>query len=71
MDGRPGREGRDMKFAVMTVSGTWITSADTISEACDKFDWKYPGTVLAVMQLEDEKTICPFCGAIMNKEGEI
>lgn len=59
-----------MKFAVMTVSGTWITNADTISEACEKFDWKYPGTVLAVMQLEDEKTICPFCGAEMNKDGE-
>lgn len=59
-----------MKFAVMTGSGTWITNAETISEACEEFDWKYPGTVLAVMQLEDEKTICPFCGAEMNKENE-
>ena len=57
-----------MKFAVMTVSGTWIVNADTITEACDKFDWKYPGTVLAVMQLEDEKTTCPYCGAELNKE---
>lgn len=56
-----------MKFAVMTVSGTWITQADTISEACENFDWKYPGTVLAVMQLEDEGSVCPFCGADMRK----
>lgn len=59
-----------MKYAVMTNSGTWITSADTISEACDKFDWKYPGTVIAVMQLEDNGDCCPFCGAPMNKENE-
>lgn len=59
-----------MKFAVMTDSGTWITSADTISEACDKFDWKYPGTVIAVMRLEDGGDCCPFCGAILDKEGE-
>lgn len=59
-----------MKFAVMTVGDTWITDAETISDACEKFDWKFPGTVLAVMQLEDEKTICPFCGAVMNKEDE-
>ena len=59
-----------MKFAVMTISGTWITDAETISDACEKFDWKYPGTVLAVMRLEDEETICPFCGTVMNKEGE-
>lgn len=57
-----------MKFAVMTRSGTWITDADTISDACEQFDWKYPGTVLAVMQLEDEETVCPFCGTEMNKE---
>lgn len=57
-----------MKFAVMTVSGTWITNAETISEACEQFDWKYHGTVLAVMQLEDEKKICPFCGADMRQE---
>ena len=55
-----------MKFAVMTTSGTWITDAENISEACEKFDWKYLGTVLAVMQLEDETTICPFCGAKMD-----
>lgn len=59
-----------MKFAVMTVSGTWITSADTISEACNAFDWKYPGKVLAVMQLENDGERCPFCGAPMGKEGE-
>ena len=59
-----------MKFVVMTGSGTWITDAETISDACEQFDWKYPGTVLAVMQLEDGETICPFCGAEMNKEGE-
>lgn len=56
-----------MKFAVMTISGTWITSADTISEACETFDWKYPGTVLAVMQLEDDQSVCPYCGADMEK----
>ena len=59
-----------MKYAVMTSSGTWITSANTISEACDKFDWKYPGTVIAVMQLEDNGVYCPFCGAPMSKEDE-
>ena len=59
-----------MKYAVMTNSGTWITSADTISEACDKFDWKYPGTVIAVMQLEDAGDYCPFCGAPISKENE-
>ena len=59
-----------MKFAVMTRSGTWITNAETISEACDEFDWKYPGTVLAVMQLEDAKEICPFCGARMDEVEE-
>ena len=55
-----------MKFAVLTCSGTWITDADTISEACDKFDWKYPGTVIAVMQLEDSEGTCPYCGAKMD-----
>ena len=56
-----------MKFAVMTVGGVWITDADTISEACDEFDWKYPGTVLAVMQLQnDDATICPWCGVKME-----
>lgn len=60
-----------MKYAVMTGSGTWITSADTISEACDKFDWKYPGTVIAVMRLEDDNVeTCPYCGARMAEEGE-
>ena len=59
-----------MKFAAMTSSGTWITNAETISEACEQFDWKYPGAVCAVMKLEDEGTICPFCGAEMNKEDE-
>ena len=59
-----------MKFAVMTVSGTWITSADTISDACYAFDQKYPGTVLAVMQLDDDGDCCPFCGAPMGKEDE-
>jgi uncharacterized protein CbrC (UPF0167 family) len=58
-----------MKFAVITISGnTWITQAETISEACENFDWKYPGTVLAVMQLDSEGTICPFCGADMRDE---
>lgn len=57
-----------MKYAVMTGSGTWITNADTISEACDEFDWKYPGTVIAVMQLEDDGDCCPFCGADMREE---
>lgn len=57
-----------MKYAVMTSSGTQIISADTITEACDKFDWKYPGTVIAVMQLEDDGDCCPFCGALMGKE---
>lgn len=56
-----------MKFAVITSSSTWITSADTISEACDKFDWKYPGTVIAVIQLENDGTCCPYCGAPMEK----
>ena len=59
-----------MKYAVMTGSGTWITNAETISDACEQFDWKYPGTVRAVMQLEDDGNCCPFCGAEMNKEGE-
>ena len=56
-----------MKFAVMTSSGVWITDAETISDACDKFDWKYPGTVIAVMQLENDGDTCPFCGASMEK----
>ena len=59
-----------MKYAVMTGSGTWITTADTISEACDEFDWKYPGTVIAVMQLEDDEDCCPFCGTPISKESE-
>lgn len=59
-----------MKFAVMTVGGTWITSADTIADACDQFDWKYHGTVIAVMQLEDDGDCCPFCGAPMDKEND-
>ena len=59
-----------MKYAVMTVSGTWIINADTILEACDRFDWKYPGTVLAVMQLDDDGDCCPFCGAPMSKEAK-
>ena len=59
-----------MKFAVMTTSGTWITSANTISEACDEFDWKYPGTVIAVMQLGEYGAFCPSCGAPMGKDGE-
>ena len=59
-----------MKFAVMTGSGVWLTNADTISDACEQFDWKYPGTVKAVMELEDgSETTCPWCGAEM-KEGE-
>ena len=58
-----------MKFAVITASGTtWITTADTIAEACEQFDWKYPGTVLAVMQLEDVQSTCPYCGAQMRGE---
>ena len=59
-----------MKYVVMTGSGTWITTADTISEACDEFDWKYPGTVIAVMQLEDDGDCCPFCGTPIGKEDE-
>ena len=59
-----------MKYAVMTGSGTWITTADTISEACDEFDWKYPGTVIAVMRLEDDGDCCPFCGTPIGKENE-
>lgn len=57
-----------MKFAVMTGSGVWITDAETIADACEKFDWKYPGTVIAVMQLESDGNICPFCGASMEDE---
>lgn len=57
-----------MKFAVMTGSGVWITDAETISDACEQFDWKYPGTVVAVMRLEDDGDTCPFCGARMEDE---
>ena len=56
-----------MKFAIMTGSGVWITDAETISDACDQFDWKYPGTVIAAMRLEDDNVeTCPYCGADMR-----
>ena len=56
-----------MKFAIHTRNDIFVTDADSISEACDQFDWKYPGTVIAVMQLPDDcENACPNCGAEMG-----
>ena len=60
-----------MKYVVMTHTGdVWICEADTISEACDKFDWKYPGTVILVMALNVFGDKCPFCGAEMEGQDD-
>ena len=41
-----------MKYVVVTRYDTsWITEAETIAEACEQFDWKYPGTVVSVTEL--------------------
>ena len=56
-----------MKFLVITKSDLWITDADTIEEACEQFDWKYPGTVISVSQLpNDISDVCPLCGSDMK-----
>jgi len=56
-----------MKYVVVTGYNQWITEAETIADACEQFDWKYPGTVIAVAQLpNDANDICPLCGADMR-----
>ena len=43
------------KYVVVTESGLIdIVSADSVAEACDEYDWKYPGTVISVTRLPGE-----------------
>lgn len=44
------------KYVVVTHTGdVWVVEADTIGEAAEQLDWKYPGTVISVTLLPKEE----------------
>lgn len=44
------------KYVVVDcVGGVYVVEADTVGEASEKLDWKYPGTVISVTLLPREE----------------
>ena len=45
-----------MRYLVINkVGDVFTTEADSIEDACEKYDWKYPGTVISVSLIPDEE----------------
>lgn len=44
------------KYVVVTCVGSvYVVEADTVGEASEEIDWKYPGTVISVTLLPREE----------------